>query len=152
MWKIQFSIEILIKKSQSFLETFQNFRFWSSAQNLACRFVNFLCPMEIILQMLMIFHFSTNVSRFSPKRSISIKAIFEVFWKMSQLDNRIHRNFLWIYRVHLENVKILNIFSKKLRNSCKLCSIFARGFAPSPQRGKGAKPAPPNRKNCRRKG
>ena len=40
-----------------------------NAQIFARRFLTFPCPMEIILRLLMIVHFSTNFSRFSPKIS-----------------------------------------------------------------------------------
>ena len=43
---------------------------------------------------------------------------------MSQLHNRIHREFLWIYRDPPEKFKVLNSLSKKLRNTCEICSIF----------------------------
>ena len=43
---------------------------------------------------------------------------------MSQLDNRIHPDFLWIYRARPEKFKSLNSSSKKLRNLCEMCSIF----------------------------
>ena len=46
--KRQFSIEILIKKSQNFLELFQNYlRFWSThAKNFEHMLLNFPCLME----------------------------------------------------------------------------------------------------------
>ena len=43
---------------------------------------------------------------------------------MTQLDGRIHQEFLWIYRIAPEEFKFLNIFSKNLRGSCEICSIF----------------------------
>ena len=53
------------------LKIFQNFFlvFGPNAKTSGGRFLNFPCPMEIILQILMIFHFSTNFCRFSPKVS-----------------------------------------------------------------------------------
>ena len=69
-WKSQFSIEILIKKPQNFLENFQTFFvFGRKEQSFACSFRSFHSPMEIIRQMLITLHFSTNSSRFSPKLS-----------------------------------------------------------------------------------
>ena len=73
----QFFIELLIKKSQIFLNFFKIclhffitfFIFGPNAHNFAGNLLNFTCPMEIIPQILMILHFSTNFSRFSPKIS-----------------------------------------------------------------------------------
>ena len=68
--KSQFSLEILIKKSQNFLEIFQNsFHFWSKPAKFCMQVAQFQLPIEIIHQILMILHFSTNFSRFSPKIS-----------------------------------------------------------------------------------
>ena len=56
--KSQFSIEILIKKSQSFHEIFQIFFvFGSTAQNFAAGFLTFTCQIEIIRQISIIFSF-----------------------------------------------------------------------------------------------
>ena len=70
MRKSRFSIEILIKKSKGFLKMFRIFFvFGPHAQSYACMLLRFRCPMEIILQLLMIFNFSANFSRFSAKLS-----------------------------------------------------------------------------------
>ena len=69
--KSQFSIEILIKKSDNFHEIFQNFlHFCPNALRFAGRLIRFTCPIEIIHQILMILHFSKNSSRFSSQNSI----------------------------------------------------------------------------------
>ena len=65
LWKSQFSIEILIKKSQNFLFGL----FCPNAQNFASRFLSFPCLLEIICQMLIILYFSTNYIQISPKIS-----------------------------------------------------------------------------------
>ena len=68
--KRPFSIEIFIKKSQNFLDIFQNFFiFGLNAQSFARMFLNFHYLMEIILQLLVILNSSKNPSRFSPKFS-----------------------------------------------------------------------------------
>ena len=66
--KRQFSIEILIKISQNFLEIFKIiFIFGPKAQNIAGILLRFSCPLEILHHILMSMHFSTNSSRFSQK-------------------------------------------------------------------------------------
>ena len=61
-----------------------------------------------------IFRLSTNSSRFSPKVSgifiqIPIALLFPshylALWESSQFNNRIPRNFLWIYRVPPDKLK-----------------------------------------------
>ena len=54
---------------QKNLEIFLKFFKVFFAQGFAGRFLNLPCPMENILEMLMIFHFSTKFSLFSPKIS-----------------------------------------------------------------------------------
>ena len=68
--KSQFSIEILIKKSQIFFKFFKNLVFSApNAQSFAGTLLSFTCPIEIIHQISMLLHFSIKYSRFSPKIS-----------------------------------------------------------------------------------
>ena len=68
--KCQFSIEILIKNSQSFLENFQSFlHFCANRLEFCRRLLNFSFSMGILPQFLMVLHLSTNFSRFSPNIS-----------------------------------------------------------------------------------
>ena len=88
--KRQFSIKVLIKKSQRFLENFQNlFIFAPTAQSFEGSLLSFSWPIEMIHQISMSLHFSIKSSRFSLKISrifmpvsllISIKAIFQLFF------------------------------------------------------------------------
>ena len=68
--KRQFSIEILIKKSQNFLEKFQDsLYFWSKRARFFKHLLSFTCPIGIIHQISIILHFSIKSNRFSPKIS-----------------------------------------------------------------------------------
>ena len=56
------------QKISNYLEILLNcLLFGVTQQNFAGRFLNFLCPMEIIRQKLIIWNFYRNSSRFSPK-------------------------------------------------------------------------------------
>ena len=89
MWKSPFSIEILMKNFLNFLSFFKTFCVsCPNAQNLACIYLNFACPMKIFLRR-MIIRFATDFSRFSPTKlkyfhqisnSSFRSAIFEFFW------------------------------------------------------------------------
>ena len=70
LWKSQFSIEILIKKSQNFLAIFQNsLHFCPNAQAFAGTLLSFSCLIEILYQISTILLFYINSSRFSQKIS-----------------------------------------------------------------------------------
>ena len=69
--KSQFSIEISIKDFQIFLEKFEIFYiFGPNAQSFAGTLFNFNSPMEIIPQIVMFLHFSSNSIRFSRNSRI----------------------------------------------------------------------------------
>ena len=71
--KSQFSLEIWrfwSKNLEIFLKFFKIFlTFCPNAHGFAGGLLTFTCPMEIVPQILMILHFSTNSSRFSPNYS-----------------------------------------------------------------------------------
>ena len=107
----------MIEKSQNFLENFQNFlHFWSKRATFG-RQLSYVSLADgnhsSNLDDLSVFYkfqsiFSKNFKNYhpisnSPSRT---KPVLGFYWEISQVDNKIHRKFLWIFKNFSGNITL----------------------------------------------